>query len=62
MNRKITIGVAEDQKIYRDGLVSMLNGTKSCSVVLEASNGLEILAKMKGNVPDVMLLDYRMPE
>jgi len=62
MKRKITIGVAEDQKIYRDGLVNMLNGMKNCKVTIEAENGLEMLMKMKGNVPDLVFLDYRMPE
>lgn len=62
MKRKITIGVAEDQMIYRDGLVSLLNGTKEYKVTIEAENGLELLLKMKGNAPDVVLLDYRMPE
>lgn len=62
MKNKITIGVAEDQKIYRDGLIAMLNGTENCKVTIEAESGVELLLKMKGNVPDVVLLDYRMPE
>jgi DNA-binding NarL/FixJ family response regulator len=62
MKKKITIGVAEDQKIYRDGLISMLNDTDICKVTIEAESGVELLLKMKGNVPDVVLLDYRMPE
>jgi len=62
MKKKITIGVAEDQKIYRDGLISMLNQTDNCKVTIEAENGAELLLKMKGNAPDVVLLDYKMPE
>lgn len=62
MKKKITIGVAEDQKIYRDGLIAMLNGTDNCKVSIEAESGVELLLRMKGNVPDVVLLDYRMPE
>jgi DNA-binding NarL/FixJ family response regulator len=62
MKKKITIGVAEDQKIYRDGLVNLLNDNDSCKVTIEAENGMEMLMKMKGNIPDVVLLDYRMPE
>ncbi|GAB5416521.1 MAG: response regulator transcription factor [Crocinitomicaceae bacterium] len=62
MKKKITIGVAEDQKIYRDGLIAMLNGTDNSKVTIEAETGVELLLKMKGNVPDVVLLDYRMPE
>lgn len=62
MKKKITIGVAEDQRIYRDGLINLLNGTENCKVTIEAESGVELLLKMKGNVPDVVLLDYRMPE
>lgn len=62
MKKKITVGVAEDQRIYRDGLVSMLNQTDNCKVIIEAENGVELLLKMKGNAPNVVLLDYRMPE
>ncbi|MDB3907483.1 response regulator transcription factor [Crocinitomicaceae bacterium] len=40
----------------------MLNGTDNCKVSIEAESGVELLLKMKGNVPDVVLLDYRMPE
>jgi DNA-binding NarL/FixJ family response regulator len=62
MKKKITIGVAEDQKIYRNGLITMLNDSDDYKVTIEAENGMEMLMKMKGNVPDVVLLDYRMPE
>jgi DNA-binding NarL/FixJ family response regulator len=62
MKKKITIGVAEDQRIYRNGLITMLNDNDDYKVTIEAENGMEMLMKMKGNVPDVVLLDYRMPE
>ncbi|MFT6244158.1 MAG: DNA-binding NarL/FixJ family response regulator [Salibacteraceae bacterium] len=62
MKNKITIGVAEDQKIYRNGLITMLNDSDDYKVTIEAESGMEMLVKMKGNVPDVVLLDYRMPE
>ena len=61
MKNKITIGVAEDQIIYRKGLINMLNDSKAYKVTIEAENGEQMLMKMKGNVPDVVLLDYRMP-
>ena len=62
MKKKITIGVAEDQSIYRNGLVHLLNDSPEYKVTIEAENGMEMLMKMKGNIPDVVLLDYRMPE
>lgn len=58
--KTVTIGIAEDQEIYRNGLVSMLNGVDNFKVGIVASDGKELLLKMKGNEPDVVLLDYRM--
>jgi DNA-binding NarL/FixJ family response regulator len=62
MKKKITIGVAEDQIVYRNGLITMLNDSDDYKVTIEAENGMEMLRKMKDNVPDVVLLDCRMPE
>ncbi|MDX2362284.1 MAG: response regulator transcription factor [Crocinitomicaceae bacterium] len=56
----IKVGVAEDQQIYRDGLVSMLEGVDHLKVSVVAENGKDLLLKMKGQVPDVVLIDYRM--
>ena len=58
--KNITIGVAEDQEIYRNGLVNMLNGVDSFKVTLVAEDGKDLLMKLKGNEPDIVLLDYRM--
>jgi DNA-binding NarL/FixJ family response regulator len=58
--KTITIGIAEDQEIYRSGLESMLNCVDNFKVTILASEGKELLLKMKGNEPDVVLLDYRM--
>lgn len=60
--KKIKIGIAEDQEIYRNGLISMLSEIENFSVTIVASNGKELLMKMKGNEPDVVLVDYRMGE
>lgn len=60
--KNIKIAVAEDQVIYRSGLVSMLNDISGLRVVVEAADGKELIAKMRGEAVDVVLLDYRMPE
>ena len=58
--KSISIGIAEDQELYRIGLVNMLNSVDNFKVDIVASDGKEMLLKMKGNKPDVVLLDYRM--
>lgn len=59
---KITIGVAEDQTIYREGLVNMLNNTKGFEVIIEAVDGKDLVSQLERKRPDVLLIDYRMPE
>ena len=56
----ITIGVAEDQDIYRNGLIGMLNNNPNFEVVIDANCGKDMLARLKDTQPDVVLLDYRM--
>lgn len=57
----IKIGIAEDQKIFRKGLVMLLNSFDSIIVVNEAENGYEIINQMANECPDVVILDYNMP-
>ncbi len=58
---KKTISVVDDQHLFRQGLISLLKEYDDLEVISEASNGKEILEKMKLNQPDVMLLDLEMP-
>ncbi|MEX1002176.1 MAG: response regulator transcription factor [Crocinitomicaceae bacterium] len=57
----IKIGLAEDQTMFRKGLVSLLNGLEDVEVVVQAENGKELLKKLKNNKVDIALLDYKMP-
>jgi DNA-binding NarL/FixJ family response regulator len=61
MNSKITIGIAEDQQIFRKGLISLINSFESMQVTHEAENGSQLLDLMRKNCPQVVILDYSMP-
>lgn len=58
----ITIVVADDQELVREGLRMMLDAEPDLSVVGEAGNGNEALATARAHDPDVLLMDVRMPE
>jgi DNA-binding NarL/FixJ family response regulator len=61
--RKINIIITDDHKLFRKGIISLLDDFEFIGEIKEASNGaelLELLAKMK-TLPDVILLDLRMP-
>ncbi len=60
----IRVAIAEDQRLFRECLVSILNATEHLQVVVEAANGKELLAQLstQSSLPDVVLLDLTMPE
>lgn len=54
---KIRVLLADDHKIFREGVRSLLDREKDMEVVDEASNGLEVLEKVKNQAIDVVVLD-----
>lgn len=61
MSKKITIAVVDDQYLFRQGMISLLKEFDDLAVITEASNGKELLEKMKLKLPDIVLLDLEMP-
>ncbi len=61
---KINVGIAEDQLLFRKGIISILNGRDDIQVVLEAENGRDLLDQLKEirTLPTVVILDLKMPE
>lgn len=58
----IKVIVADDHPAPRIGIVKTISEDPSIKVVGEAGNGPELWALLARNVPDVLLLDFRMPE
>ena len=58
---KIKIAIADDYKIFRDGLKVGIGLDENLEVVLEADNGEELLKGLTGNLPDVIIMDLKMP-
>ncbi len=57
----ITIVLADDHTVVRDGLRMLLESENDFSVVGEAASGSEALSKVGALQPDIVLLDIRMP-
>lgn len=62
MTGSIRVFVADDNRLLREGLVSMLGEEEGIAVVGAASSGNGALAKIKHLLPDVALVDMGMPE
>ena len=54
--------VVDDQRIVREGLVTLLGTLPGVEVVGSASNGQEALTCVAEQSPDVVLMDLRMPQ
>ena len=62
MKNVIKVGLVDDHQLFREGLRMMIESSPDMEVCLEASNGEELLAKLKeGTIPEVILLDLEMP-
>lgn len=57
----ITVVVADDQDLVRSGLISLLNAEPDITVVGEATDGDQAVHAVRRLVPDVALMDIRMP-
>ena len=58
---KIRVAIADDHAIVRDGLRRLLSIEADIDVVGEAADGRDLLDHMQEWMPDVILLDLRMP-
>ncbi|MFW5805370.1 MAG: response regulator transcription factor [Bacteroidales bacterium] len=57
----IKVMLVDDHTLFRNGLQTLLEGSKQIKVVSEAANGKDFLTKIRSDNPDVVLLDIAMP-
>jgi DNA-binding NarL/FixJ family response regulator len=58
----ISVLIADDHPVVREGLVAIFKSQNDIKVVAEAANGEETLELCNQHSPDVLLLDLRMPQ
>jgi len=57
----VTVLVVDDQRLVREGITSLLDIQDGVKVVGAARDGLEAVEKALSLMPDVILMDVRMP-
>ena len=58
----IKILLADDHKIIREGLRSLLENEPDMEVVAEAENGRKTIQLVRELIPDVVIMDVTMPD
>jgi len=59
--KKIKIAIADDYKIFREGLKISFASDHVLAVIHEADNGEDLLSNIEKEKPDVILMDLKMP-
>jgi NarL family two-component system response regulator LiaR len=62
MTEKITLIIADDHPMVREGLTAFLAITQNIEVMAVVACGIEAVAAAKEHAPDVVLLDLFMPD
>ena len=57
----IKVLIADDHKLYREGIKALLDGEEDIEIILEANNGEAILQTLAEHPVDIILMDIDMP-
>ena len=61
MKYNISVVIADDHEIFRDGLVLMLSKQSSINIKGQAADGNELINLVKEHQPDIVITDIKMP-
>lgn len=61
MKNGISLVIADDHEIFRDGLALMLSKQDTVKLVGQAGDGLELMRMVEETRPDMVLTDIKMP-
>ena len=60
--QQIRVAIADDHKIFRDGIKMALKDKEYLRILWEAEDGKDLMHKLQIKQPDILLMDIRMPE
>ena len=62
MSNQIRVLSVDDHPLLREGIAALVNNQPDMTLVAEASNGAEAIQLFKQHLPDVTLMDLRLPD
>jgi DNA-binding NarL/FixJ family response regulator len=61
-NRAITVLTVDDHPLVREGLAAVIANQPDMKVVAEAESGHEAIERFRAHLPDITLMDLRLPD
>jgi DNA-binding NarL/FixJ family response regulator len=61
MEKLIQVALADDHKIFRDGIRMSMKNREYIRIIWEADDGKDMMHKLKLKKPDVLIMDIKMP-
>lgn len=63
-NNIITLAIADDELLFRQGLIAILSKSKHINILFDADNGKDLIDKLRSNEisPQIVITDLKMPE
>jgi two-component system, NarL family, response regulator DegU len=59
--RKFKVYIADDHTLFRKAMVNLMKTFDRVDQIKDADNGRELLALIKADIPDVVIVDLQMP-
>ena len=60
----INVAIADDQRLFRKGMIALVNSFENVKIIFEAENGKQLISLLDSESakPNIILLDLSMPE
>ena len=64
MDRTITIAIADDELLFRQGLRAILGKSENLNILFDAENGNDLMQQLRSadTLPEIVITDLKMPE
>ncbi|MEM5563694.1 response regulator transcription factor [Psychroserpens sp. AS72] len=63
MDTKITLAIADDELLFRQGLMSILSKEKNLDILFDAEDGNDLMEQLRAakQIPEIVITDLKMP-
>ncbi|MCD6068156.1 MAG: response regulator transcription factor [Bacteroidetes bacterium] len=61
MKKRTKLAIVDDHQLFRKGIILLLSHYPEFKVIIEAEHGADLMDQLGSKIPDVILMDLKMP-